>query len=52
MEFAEVGLRLQKPTTKDSIVAGAVMLAYLGVYLAVGFAALTAASWAWNAIFG
>ena len=52
LKFAEVGLQLQKPTTKDSIVAGAVMLGYLGVYLVVGFAALTAASWAWGAIFG
>ena len=52
MHVAGIGLRLRKPTIKDSVVAGAVTLGYLGVYLAVGFAALSAASWAWNAFFG
>jgi len=52
MHVAEIGLQLRKPTLKDSAVAAAIMLGYLGVYLAMGFAAVSAASWAWNAVFG
>jgi hypothetical protein len=52
MHVADIGLQLQKPTFKDSAVAGAVMLGYLGVYLAAGFAAVSAVSWAWSAVFG
>jgi hypothetical protein len=52
LRVADLGLLIRKPTVKDSIVAGAVTLGYLGVYLAVGFAALSAASWAWAAFFG
>lgn len=52
MHPAEFGLKLQKPTLKDSVVAGAVMLGYIGVYLAVGFAAVSVVSWAWTAVFG
>ncbi len=52
MQIAELGLLIRKPTIKDSIVIGVVTLGYLGLYLAVGFAALSAASWAWTAFFG
>jgi hypothetical protein len=52
MHVAGIGLQLRKPTLKDSAVAAAIMLGYLGVYLAMGFAAVSAASWAWNAVFG
>jgi hypothetical protein len=52
LHVADLGLLIRKPTIKDSFVAGAVTLGYLGVYLAVGFAALSVASWAWNAVFG
>jgi hypothetical protein len=52
LQVADLGLLIRKPTMKDSVVAGAVTLGYLGVYLAVGFAALSAASWAWKVFFG
>ena len=52
LRVADLGLLIRKPTVKDSIVAGAVTIGYLGIYLAVGFAALSVASWAWTAFFG
>ncbi len=49
-----ISLELQpsKPSTKDSVVACAFMIAYIGVYIAVGFAVVSAIGWAWTAAFG
>ena len=52
MHVPEIGLQFRKPTFKDSALAGLVMLGYIGVYLALGFAAVSAVSWAWSAVFG
>lgn len=37
---------------KDSLIACAVVIGYLGIYLAAGFAAVGACSWVWTAVFG
>lgn len=42
----------EKPSVLRSIGAVAFWLAYLGGYLAAGYAALLAIEWAWFAIFG
>jgi hypothetical protein len=52
LNLISLGLQPSKPSTKDSVVACAFMLGYMGVYIAVGFAAVSAISWAWTAAFG
>jgi len=38
------------PSTKHSVIACIYLLAYLGVYLAVGFAAFAGMGWLWTEI--
>ena len=52
LNLISLGLQPSKPSTKDSVVACTFMIGYIGVYLAVGFAAVGALSWAWTAAFG
>jgi hypothetical protein len=52
LNLISLGLQPSKPSAKDSVVACAFMLGYIGVYIAVGFAAVSAISWAWTAAFG
>ena len=41
-----------RPTLKNSIAAGAVLILYLAAYLAAGFAGMAMLEWAWLRIFG
>ena len=52
LNFVDLGLQSHKPSTKDSVVACAFMICYVGVYIAVGFAAVSAIAWAWSAALG
>jgi hypothetical protein len=52
LNLVSLGLQPSKPSTKDSIIACAFMLGYIAVYIAVGFAAVSAIGWAWTAAFG
>jgi hypothetical protein len=42
----------KKLSIKDSIRAGAFMVAYLAAYLAAGYLGVTVMEWAWMRVFG